>query len=284
MNGYILIDKPCGLSSNAALQKLKRALPEKIKIGHAGTLDPLASGMLIALLGKATRLSRFALLLPKTYAVTLCLGASSDSYDSLGQLTSTADLDGLDHATITRAAQTFVGKHPQTPPIFSALKINGQPAYALARKGQIPHMKPRSSQLFSLNITAIDLPLVHCIAHVASGYYIRSLVHDLGQSLNVGAHLIALHRLSIGPFTCESMQPLDTLCTNPQAVELHPPEALLTLPIVKLDAPQAQRFSRGQKLRLEGQKKGEVQVHQGGQLIGIAQLKSGMLSPTTVLS
>ena len=172
---------------------------KRFPVGHAGTLDPLATGLLILLLGAYTKRAGELLKLDKTYEVTMCLGATSTTGDEEGQKTpGSAHRPTLDD--IRQALHTFEGESMQRPPAFSAIKVNGQRAYKLAREGKAPQLAPRPVHIASLALTKYDYPYVHFTADVSSGTYIRSLVEDLGKALNTGAYMSALRRTRIGTF------------------------------------------------------------------------------------
>ena len=181
------------------------------KAGHAGTLDPLASGVLLVLLGQAVRISEYLMDLPKTYGATVRLGVATDTYDSEGTTTQVAESGGVSREDVARALTAFVGEIEQTPPVFSAVKVKGEPAYRLARKGADVVLKPRPARIDRIELLRFDAPDVEIEVECGKGTYIRSLAHDLGQALGCGAHLAGLQRTRVGPFAVDSAVSLEEL-------------------------------------------------------------------------
>ena len=181
------------------------------KAGHAGTLDPLASGVLLVLLGQAVRISEYLMDLPKTYGATVRLGVATDTYDSEGTTTQVAESGGVSREDVARALTAFVGEIEQTPPVFSAVKVKGEPAYRLARKGADVVLKPRPARIDRIELLRFEAPDVEIEVECGKGTYIRSLAHDLGQALGCGAHLAGLQRTRVGPFAVDSAVSLEEL-------------------------------------------------------------------------
>lgn len=208
MNGILLVDKPAGWTSFDVVNKVRRIVStsplntsnkKRFPVGHTGTLDPLATGLLVLMLGTYTKKVPEFTKLDKTYEVTMRLGQTSTTGDEEGEKTKVSD--GQPSETEVRAAlEHFVGDIKQTPPIFSAIKINGQRAYDLARKGKAPEMKPRPAKIYSIEFTGYTYPDVTFTAKVSSGTYIRSLVEDIGKKLGTGAYMPALRRTKVGDF------------------------------------------------------------------------------------
>ena len=199
-NGILLIDKPAGMSSFGVVARVRRILSQqvgkKVKVGHAGTLDPFATGLLIILVGTACKEADRFLKLDKSYDATMVLGQTSSTGDPEGELHTVSELVPT-KATIEAALSQFRGVIAQTPPIFSAIKINGQRAYALARKGQDVAMPTRQVRIDRLELTTYDYPKVALSCDVVSGTYIRSLVSDIGEQLTTGAYTGQLRRTRI---------------------------------------------------------------------------------------
>ncbi|MGC6366949.1 MAG: tRNA pseudouridine(55) synthase TruB [Candidatus Marinamargulisbacteria bacterium] len=203
MNGFLLVNKPAGITSYDAIRHIKTCCPKKTKIGHSGTLDPFATGLLIIAIGRDyTRQLNDLLGLDKTYRAEVTLGIETDSYDIDGTITQQYSGDiQLSTAEITACLTQFKGEIQQQPPAFSAKKINGQPAYKLARNGQTVELKPSTVTIYELNLNSDQLSPSNSFnvsVHCSKGTYIRSLAHDIGQSLQVGAHLSQLQRVAIG--------------------------------------------------------------------------------------
>jgi len=196
----LLVDKPAGPTSHDVVQVARRAFGTR-RIGHTGTLDPFASGLLILCVGSATRLVEYFHLLSKVYAATAVLGIETDTEDASGRITERSDVwRSLGPDEIEIAARGLVGEHDQVPPAFSARKVAGKRAYAAAREGEMLALEPRPVEVQSLVVEALHLPEVEFRARVSTGTYVRSLARDLGRTLGCGAHLKALRRLAIGPF------------------------------------------------------------------------------------
>lgn len=208
----ILIDKPAGISSFGVVAHVRRYLSQKagkkIKVGHTGTLDPFATGLLILLSGKATKLSNQFLKLDKWYEATLCLGKTSTTGDPEGVITKLNVDRQPSYSDIEKILPDFLGNIKQTVPIFSAVKINGKRAYQLARQGQKVEMPTREIEIYELEVLSYHFPELVIRTHVSSGTYIRTLGEDLGQALGVGAYLTALRRTKVGNFDLNNAKKL----------------------------------------------------------------------------
>ena len=204
LQDIILIDKPAGLSSFGVVARVRRRLSmdagKKVKVGHTGTLDPFATGLLILLANKATKLSNQFLKLDKWYEATICLGKTSTTGDPEGEIIeqNTEKLPTLEE--VKAVVNQFVGQITQTVPAFSAVKINGQRAYQLARRGEDVVMPNRQIEIYSLEILSYDYPELVIRTHVSSGTYIRTLGEDIGKALGVGAYLTSLRRTQVGDY------------------------------------------------------------------------------------
>ena len=203
MEEIIFVDKPAGITSFGAVARVRRILSEragkKVKVGHTGTLDPFATGLLILMAGKATKKAMEFTKLDKVYEATICLGSVSTTGDPEGEISETG-IEIPDLETIKEATKSFVGKIQQTPPAFSAIKINGQRAYKLARQGKEVEMPTREVEIYSLDIVSFDKPYLKIRAHVSSGTYIRTLAEDLGKKLGCGAYTTELRRTKIADY------------------------------------------------------------------------------------
>ncbi|WP_187263706.1 tRNA pseudouridine(55) synthase TruB [Pontibacter beigongshangensis] len=198
----LLIDKPLTWTSFDVVKKVRNILRVK-KIGHAGTLDPLASGLLILCTGKFTKRIDEIQAQEKEYTGTITIGQTTPSYDLETEVSEPTDISHISEDDLKAAAATFVGTIEQVPPIYSAVMIDGKRAYLLARKGQTAEIKPRSITIKAFDITAVEGAVVHFKVVCSKGTYIRSLAHDLGQKLGCGAHLSALVRTRIGDYKVE---------------------------------------------------------------------------------
>lgn len=214
MNGILLVDKPQGWTSFDAVARVRSLARSsgvsKPKVGHTGTLDPLATGLLILLLGRYTKHASRLTTLDKTYEVVMRLGESSTTGDEEGNKTHVSDKRPSQQA-IDSALQKFTGKQMQTPPIYSAIKINGQRAYKLAREGKAVELEARPIVIYETKLTAYEYPLVRFTCTVSSGTYIRSLVEDLGKDLTTGAYMTDLRRTRVGQFDIKDAKLIDQL-------------------------------------------------------------------------
>src|SRR6202050_4985968 len=199
-DGALVIDKPRGKTSHDVVDAV-RHLAGMRQVGHLGTLDPLATGVLVLLLGRATRLVQFYSGRRKRYAAGFRFGFSTDTYDSDGEAKEPDAPPALDRTVLEKLATERVGRFEQMPPSFSAKKIHGRPAYELARKKQVVELKPVEVEVFEYKLTEIDGPIARFVVECSSGTYIRALAHEMGQKLGCGAHLAEISRLAVGEFS-----------------------------------------------------------------------------------
>lgn len=204
------VDKPKDWSSFRVVKKL-RWLTRVKKVGHAGTLDPMATGLLICLVGKATKQMETFMHLPKTYEGTIRLGEQTPSYDAETEVTEQKSVDHLDDVTIREACDTFLGEITQLPPMYSAVKIGGERLYKKARRGEVVERRPRIVNVSQFDVTPRTGRDVSFVISCSKGTYIRSIAHDLGEYLGVGGHLVALRRTAIGDFSIDDAWPLEEL-------------------------------------------------------------------------
>lgn len=209
--GALLVDKPPRLTSFGVVRRVRRALGVK-KVGHAGTLDPMATGLLVVLIGRAaTREQERFMGLEKEYVGTLRLGETTPSFDADTPVGTRAAADGVTDAALAEAVGRFVGEIRQRPPAFSAIKVGGERLYKKARRGEDVAVEPRAVAVYEFRLRARRGPDVDFLVRCSKGTYIRSLAHDLGQTLGVGAHLVALRRTAIGPYRVEDALGLEDL-------------------------------------------------------------------------
>ncbi|HYQ48405.1 MAG TPA: tRNA pseudouridine(55) synthase TruB, partial [Thermodesulfovibrionales bacterium] len=213
LNVVIALNKPEGVTSQQAVTRVKRLFGVK-KAGHAGTLDPLATGVLLVCLGEATKISRFLMDNKKEYRARMQLGIRTDTLDSEGTVTEIRNVPHLSSNDIQQVAREFTGRIMQKPPMYSALKHEGRPLYALARKGITVERALRPVDIYSLSISAVQLPYVDLIIHCSKGTYIRTLCDDLGERLGTLAHLTSLVRTRTGIFSLERTAGLDQLSVD----------------------------------------------------------------------
>lgn len=210
LNGLLILDKPKGESSNHALQTLKR-LFSAAKAGHTGSLDPLATGLLPICFGEATKFSQFLLDSDKTYRVTAKLGIKTDTGDAEGEVIATCPISGVDEARLNSVLPDFMGSIDQIPPMYSALKHQGQPLYKLAREGIEIERKARQIKIYKLELLSFNDDEFELEVACSKGTYIRSLVEDIGEVLGCGAHVTILRRLQSGPFHSDQMHTLESI-------------------------------------------------------------------------
>jgi len=211
VSGIVLLDKPKGISSNKALQQVKN-LYKAQKAGHTGSLDPLATGVLPVCLGEATKVSGFLLDADKKYRVQIKLGEKTTTADTEGKVIATAPVDSISEASITEILPEFIGVQQQLPPMYSALKHNGERLYKLAREGIEVERESREITIFSLELISVDLPFFELDVHCSKGTYVRTLAEDIGEKLGCGAHVSELRRTAVGVFDAEpvSMEQLES--------------------------------------------------------------------------
>jgi tRNA pseudouridine55 synthase len=253
VDGVVLVNKPTGLTSNAVLQRVKRAY-RALKAGHTGTLDPLASGLLPVCLGEATKFSLGLLDADKRYRAVLHLGVTTETGDVEGAILKTRDV-AADRGQIEHALLAFRGDIMQVPHRYSALKRDGRALYTYARAGEPVAIAPRRVRIHALDIEHWESPLLTVNIHCSKGTYVRSLGEDIGEALGCGAHVSALRRLSVGRFGVEHAIDLEVLEGWSEAerdAALLPVPALVdSFPVIELDDDAAGKFQHGQKIAIE---------------------------------
>jgi tRNA pseudouridine55 synthase len=256
MDGLILVDKPQGATSHDIVARIRKILRIE-RVGHFGTLDPLATGLLLVAVGKATKLFPFFSKANKLYSGQIRLGFSTDTYDALGKPTSGEKTRFPDRAILAKAMNTFVGKIDQIPPPYSAKKFKGKPLYKLARAKKITPLRPNPVCVYAFDLKEYSPPLLDFESKCSSGTYIRSLAHDLGESLGCGAHLASLRRLAAGGYTLSSSHSLEQIEQLAQDGKipgfLLPLEALLQEhPKIILKESGVRELQKGKVLSAEG--------------------------------
>ena len=297
VHGWVVLDKPVGMTSTHAVAVIKRLFAAK-RVGHAGTLDPLASGCLPIALGEATKTVPFVVDGRKTYLFTVRWGEERDTDDAEGRVVDTSDRRP-DRAAIEALLPSFVGTIEQVPPRFSAIKIDGERAYDLAREGEMIEIAPRPVTIHRLDL--VDIPDAdHAVlaAECGKGTYVRAIARDLGRTLGVLGHVCALRRSRVSPFAESdmiSLERLESLCHRAAAGEgnladmLLPVEtALDDIPALAVSPADAARLQRGQAVLLRGRDaaivRGTVQVAASGQLVAIAEVDRGEIVPKRVFN
>ncbi len=273
VSGILNLNKPAGWTSRDAVNKVQPLVGRKTKIGHAGTLDPLARGVLVVPVGPATRLIEYVQQMPKTYRAEFCLGCTSDTEDSDGTVVELESPRVPEEDDIRNALPRFVGKILQRPPAYSALKVAGRRAYALARKGQAVELSPREVVVYRLELDDYAYPRLGLTIECGSGTYVRSLGRDLAESLGTGAVMTSLERTAIGPFRIEEAQDPNGLNRDNLSDALLPAAmAVSHLPTITLDDQAVRRIQNGLTIRrppeIDPQTE-TVAVDRDGRLIGI---------------
>jgi tRNA pseudouridine55 synthase len=297
VHGWIVLDKPIGMTSTHAVSVIKHLFTAK-RAGHAGTLDPLASGSLPIALGEATKTVPFVVDSRKTYVFTIRWGEERDTDDAEGRVAETSDLRP-DAAAVRALLPRFTGTIEQVPPRFSAIKIAGERAYDLAREGETVELAPRAVTIHRLDLVETPSP-DHAVltAECGKGTYVRSLARDLGRALGTFGHVCALRRSQVGPFGEEdmiSLERLESLCHRAAAGEGHLADILLPIetalddiPALAVSPADAARLHRGQAVLLRGRDaavfRGMVQVASGGQVMAIAEVDRGEIIPRRVFN
>lgn len=273
IHGVILLDKPTGKTSNAVLQRIKWLLSAK-KAGHTGSLDPLATGLLPLCFGQATKVSEYLLHSHKKYTTVLKLGEVTDTLDSEGEVTATLPVDVSDEQ-LQHALEQFRGDIKQVPPMYSALKKDGQPLYKLARKGEVIERPARDMTVHSLEARRIDNVHVELKVHCSSGFYIRSLCHDLGQVLGCGAHVVELRRTDIKALTVEQAHSMDDIENTELKDLLLPIDTLIEhMPKIEISDAQATSMLQGKVTSSEGLQTTELTrfYRTNGALFGVGEV------------
>jgi len=279
VSGVLLVDKPKGPTSMEVLEGIKKRF--KVKVGHAGTLDPIATGLLVVLVGEATKFSQFFIGLDKTYETTAKLGEITDTYDAEGKITQSKPVE-VSCQDIEALLKTFTGKLLQKPPPFSAKRIGGKRAYELARSGLRVDIKPVEIYVYSAELLECEIPFVKFLFEVSSGTYIRSLIHDIGLELSCGAHMVELRRLRVGSFKVEMAVSYNRLLSLEDLSGLLIPvgEALSFMPKITLEGGLSRRIKHGSAIRLkESLEKTFVRLYEYDTFIGVGLIEGNTLRP-----
>jgi tRNA pseudouridine55 synthase len=287
-DGLLVLDKPGGITSRAAVDRALRWFPRGTRIGHTGTLDPLATGVLVLCLGRATRLTEYVQRMGKVYRAGVRLGARSDTDDADGTVTPVGGAVAPGGDALARCLAAFVGTVEQVPPAHSAAKVGGRRAYDLARGGEDVALRPRPVQIYQIDVRAYNWPDLDLEIHCGKGTYIRSLARDLGERLGCGGYVQTLRRTRVGPFTAEMGLSLEA---EPAAARdrLLPVEmAVAELPRLDLAAASVRRLCQGQAVPLPGEVAGDeaaVFAADTGRLAAVAGIDRvhRLLKPQKVL-
>ena len=290
--GGLVVDKTAGLTSHDVVALARRALGQP-RIGHTGTLDPMATGVLPLLLGRATRLARFLAADRKTYEAAVRFGQSTSTYDAEGTPVGPAAGELPDAAALAAALDRFRGHFDQTPPPISAKKVGGHRAYALARAAQPVNLAPVSVEVTRLELAGFDGTTAMLVIDCSAGFYVRSLAHDLGAALGVGAHLTALRRTRSGRFTLEGSAVIQQVVGSRADIidrVIGMAELLSELPIRRLTSSEVAGIAKGRpvedaRTRATGDPAGIFVrlLDPGGRLAAVARSEGGVLHPFVVL-
>ncbi len=254
MNGILVVDKPAGISSNDVVQQAKRLFGAQ-KVGHTGSLDPLATGVLPLCFGEATKFSQYLLDADKKYWAQVRLGITTETADADGEVIARADTSGITESQVTAALETFVGEIEQIPSMYSALKHQGQPLYKLARQGIEVERAPRRISIYGAELLQFSEASIELRVHCSKGTYIRSLAEDLGAALGCGGHVSALRRLAAGPYEEAQATTLDELrevgdVREMDALLLPVSSAVGSWPAVRLHEDTAHYVRQGQPVQV----------------------------------
>ena len=275
-SGLLIIDKPAGPTSHDVVGRVRRVAGMR-RVGHAGTLDPLASGLLLVGVGRATRLIEYLVGLDKVYETTVRLGQATTTYDAEGEVTA-EKLVTVDEAAIRVALDAFRGTIRQRVPSFSAVKRDGQPLYKKARRGEAIDLPEREVTIQTLELLNYQPPLLTLRMGVSSGTYVRSLAHDLGEALGCGGHVVALRRTSVGGFNQTEAITLEELAADTLPGHLRSPSAVVAhLPRVEFDgeAVAELRFGRRVPVGVEAPAGDVAAFDSAGDLVGIVAIEAG---------
>jgi tRNA pseudouridine55 synthase len=292
VSGILLLDKPLGLSSNHALQRVKR-LYDARKAGHTGSLDPLADGMLPICFGDATKLSAFLLDADKHYWFRVKLGETTATGDTEGEVLKVRPIDDVTPDQIEQVLQKFAGEIQQLPPMYSALKHKGKRLYELAREGVEVEREPRTVRIYSLALGEVNLPEFELRVHCSKGTYVRTLAEDIGEALGCGAHVTALRRTGVGPYTGFEMYSMEML--EQTAEQGKPAIDRLLLPIdtalsdwpeVRVNADTAFYLKQGQAVLVpRAPTEGWVRIYEGETFLAVGQVQEdGRIAPKRLMT
>ena len=293
MDGVLNINKPSGVTSHDVVESVRKILHER-RIGHTGTLDPLATGVLVLCAGRATRIAQYLEAGEKEYKAIMRLGVTTDTLDADGLILETKSYTPPDRQKIIDVLPGFIGSIMQRPPAYSAVKVAGIPSYKLAREGKAELLKPRSVTIYSIELTAFDDPLVSLLVRCSKGVYIRTLCAELGEALGMGAHLTALERTRSGRFSIDRAITLDQLqammaAGNGEQALTPIDDALAAFPAIPISEAETVRVLHGNQISCPPSfahiTSDHVRLHSpAGRLLGLARIVEGVLKPDLVFS
>ena len=287
-HGWLVVDKPGGITSAAAVARIKSVVGRGAKVGHAGTLDPMATGVLPVAIGEATKTVSFMMDAPKRYRFGVRWGEQRDTDDAEGAVIETSD-SRPSAAAVASVLPAFIGRIEQVPPAFSALKVGGERAYTLARQGRAPQLAPRTVHVSSLTLTEADADGAAFEVACGKGTYVRALARDIARAAGTVGHVSWLHRAAVGPFGEEDAKPLDKLVAlghSPALAEsLLPVDAALAdIPALPLTAREADRLRHGQPVPAPGAAPGRVRAMAGSCLVALAEVGAEQARPVRVFN
>ncbi|QVL34329.1 tRNA pseudouridine(55) synthase TruB [Telmatocola sphagniphila] len=284
MHGILVLNKPSGPTSRSAVNEIQKLLFRRTKLGHAGTLDPLASGVLLLALGQATRLIEYLQDMPKVYRTVIRLGATSSTDDAAGEIAERAGQTPVAEADIREKLESFVGIIEQLPPAFSAIKIDGKRAHELARKNRTVELTPRPVRIDCIDFLGYQWPELELRIHCGKGTYIRSIARDLGEKLGCGGLVQVLEREAVGPFDLSDPLPVDCNFEMIQRAVMPMESAIAGMPREQISEEEIAKLYQGQFLNRLGQPDLEelALFDQKGVLQGIVSRKEGTLYPQKV--
>lgn len=282
MDGIVVVDKPSGMTSHDVVAIVRRRLKEK-RVGHAGTLDPDATGVLVLGVGRATRLLRFIESAEKAYEATVVIGVETESQDASGEIVAEADASGISRDDVLRAAADLTGEIEQIPPMVSAVKVGGERLYRKARRGETVEREARRVTVHEMRLDSFEpgpRATARFVVRCSPGTYVRTLAHDLGRALGVGAHVSMLRRTAVGSFDDRGAVALDDV--SPEG--LRPmADALAARPQRIVDADDARAFAQGKSLPAFGSA-GEYAVVGPAGLVGVAEDRGDVSRPVVVVA
>jgi tRNA pseudouridine55 synthase len=291
IDGVLVCDKPAGLTSHDVVARVRRLAGQR-RVGHGGTLDPPATGVLVIALGRATRLLPYLPLEPKRYLAVITFGAETDTLDATGTVVATAGTAGVDRLSLERALAGFLGPQRQVPPMVSAVKVGGERLYAKARRGETVEREPRPVTIYELALRELadgEQPLATVAVTCSGGTYVRSLAADLGRALGTLAHLAELRRTAVGRFAEADARPLDELRAMAETGRLgeaviDPAIAVAALGVRPLSDREAVALASGQTLSPTGRDGPVAAVGPDGHLVAVIQDGSGRARSKVVLA
>ncbi|GAC1445989.1 MAG: tRNA pseudouridine(55) synthase TruB [Chloroflexota bacterium] len=283
IDGILPVDKPQGWTSHDVVARVRRLAGQR-QVGHSGTLDPLATGLLLVVLGRATKLSSYLMSSPKTYLADIALGVTTATDDAEAPPMTVADPSHIRLSDVETCIPQFLGTVAQVPPAYAAVRQGGKKLYQLARRGDAVHVEPRQVHIYELRIVKWAAPVLRLYIRCGPGTYVRSLARDIGAALGVGAYLHALRRLSSGTFTVAEAHLVDELQGDALLRAVCPLDrAVLHIPAVVLNAVDSSRAAMGQPIDVDSQYSGTVRVYaSSGTLIALGDCAGRVVKPFRV--